>query len=281
MNTSRLVIAIAAAAVATTSAVGNGNAAGTEYVALGDSYTAAPGLLDPVPGSPPLCTRSLLDYPHDVAAALGLALTDVSCASAATSNTTTAQYVGQPPQFNALTATTQIVTYQLGGNDNNTFETMVVGCLALDAADAINAGTPCKDAFGSKFSAAITADAPNIGATIAQIHIRSPQAKVFVVGYPDILPQTGGCYPQVPLTDGDITYANGVETQLNTVLQQQAQANNATYVNIYTPSIGHDACRPESVRWVEPPVVGRLNATPIHPNAAGQAATAKTVEAAI
>ena len=52
------------------------------YAALGDSY--ASGALIPTPGSadPAGCVRSNRNYPHLVAAALHLVLTDVSCGGA-------------------------------------------------------------------------------------------------------------------------------------------------------------------------------------------------------
>ncbi|TSD98026.1 SGNH/GDSL hydrolase family protein [Skermania sp. ID1734] len=258
-----------------------GAAPGDKYVALGDSYTAAPGLLRPAAGAPLLCTQSAINYPHLVAQQLGLTLKDVSCASATTADLSKSQYPLVPPQFNALTPDTKVVTVGIGGNDGNTFMDMVIECTVLNAASIIDKGAPCKAVNGSKFSDTIAADAPNIGAAIHQIHVLSPAAKVFVVGYPDVLPQSGRCYPQITLTSADMAYANGIELQLNQVLHDQAAANGATYVDLYTPSIGHDACKSRTVRWVEPPVMGHLNATPAHPNAAGQAAAAQTVAAAI
>ena len=49
------------------------------YVALGDSYSAASGVLPPDPSAPPNCMRSTANYPHVIAAATGAALTDVTC----------------------------------------------------------------------------------------------------------------------------------------------------------------------------------------------------------
>lgn len=250
------------------------------YVALGDSYTAAPGLLDPVPGSPPLCTRSVSNYPHRLAEATGWELTDVSCASAATVHMTTAQYPDQPPQFDALSSRTRVVTYQVGGNDGDLFQTMVISCIATDLGNAADVGAPCRDAWGSRFSDDIMANEPAMGAAIAGIRTLAPNARVYVVGYPAVLPESGSCYPQVPLSTGDIAYARGVEHELNAALRRQAEANGASYIDIYTPSIGHDACRDVATRWVEPPVPGQLNATPVHPNAAGQQATADVIRRA-
>jgi hypothetical protein len=252
----------------------------TGYVALGDSYTSGPLILPLAPGAPLECGQSAINYPHLAAAALGLSLDDVSCGGATVSNMTTAQYPGVPPQFDALTPTTSVVTMGIGGNDNNTFLTAVAGCAALDILDVLDIGSPCKDAFGSTFANSIASDAPNIGAAIQGIHTLSPQAKIFVVGYPDILPQSGNCYPQVPITTEDVAYLNGVETDLNGMLATEATANGATFVNTFRPSIGHDACKPESVRWIEPPIPG-TDAAPVHPNAAGEAADARDVEAAM
>ena len=47
-------------------------------------------------------------------------------------------------------------------------------------------------------------------------------------------------------------------------------------MDTYTPSVGHDACTPEGVRWVEPVIPG-TDAFPIHPNASGEAADARAV----
>jgi hypothetical protein len=256
------------------------SASGNGYVALGDSYTSGPLILPTAPGAPIECLQSAINYPHLTASALGLSLTDVSCGGATVGDMTSSQYPGVPPQFSALSSSTSVVTLGIGGNDNNTFITAVLGCAALDVLDVLNIGTPCEDVYGNTFANSIASDAPNIAAAIQGIHSLSPRAKVFVVGYPDILPQSGGCYPTIPITNGDMAYLNGVELDLNSMLAGQAAANGATFVNTYTPSIGHDACQPESVRWIEPVIPG-TDSAPVHPNAAGEAALAHMVEGAM
>jgi hypothetical protein len=278
-HTTRLAVALAALAAAGVPAAANAAGNGS-YVALGDSYTSAPFVSPIASGAPLECGQSAVNYPHLTAAALGLSLTDRSCGGATTSNMTTAQYPDQPPQFSALGSSTQVVTLSIGGNDNALFASAVIACGVTDLADALNIGAPCKSIFGDYFANRATADGPKIGAAINQIHQLAPAATVFVVGYPDILPQSGNCYPQIPLTTGDVAYANGIEQTLNSVLRDEAQANTATYVDTYTPSIGHDACKPEGTRWIEPPIPG-TDAAPIHPNAAGEAADATDLEAAM
>ena len=49
------------------------------YVALGDSYSAASGVLPPDLSAPRQCLRSTRNYPHVIAARIGARLTDVTC----------------------------------------------------------------------------------------------------------------------------------------------------------------------------------------------------------
>jgi hypothetical protein len=253
--------------------------ASPSYVSLGDSYTSGPFILPFASGAPLECLQSARNYSHLSAAALGLSLTDVSCSGATTENiTTTAQYSGQPPQIDALSSSTQVVSVGIGGNDKGLFLNTLITCGAEDLVFPF--GTPCKDTYGHKLAEEIAEDGPIVGAMLHQVHVISPSAKVFVVGYPDILPQSGNCWPTVPLTTGDVAYLNGVEKELNSMLSSEAGSNGATYVDTYTPSIGHDACKSLSVRYVEP-VLPESDAFSVHPNAKGMEADASEVEAAM
>jgi hypothetical protein len=100
-----------------------------------------------------------------------------------------------------------------------------------------------------------------------------------VVGYPVILPDSGfGCYPVVPIAFGDVPYLRGIEKSLNAMLQAAAAAHGASYVDTYAPTIGHDACKSGSTRWVEGLIPG-TSAAPFHPNARGEQAMAAAVTA--
>jgi hypothetical protein len=269
-----LVAALMALAVAPAMA-----GAASTYVSLGDSYTSGPFILPFASGAPLECLQSARNYSHLTAAELGLSLRDVSCSGATTENlTTTAQYPDQPPQLDALSSSTQVVSVGIGGNDKGLFLNTLITCGAEDLVFPF--GTPCKATYGHKLAEEIVEDAPVIGAALHQIHVLSPAAKVFVVGYPDILPQSGNCWPTVPLTTGDVAYLNGVEKELNAMLSSEAGANSATYVDTYTPGIGHDACKSLSVRYVEP-VLPESDAFSVHPNERGMEADASEVEAAM
>ena len=254
-------------------------AAGT-YVALGDSYTSGPLILPVSATAPASCLQSAVNYPHLTASALGLSLDDVSCSGATVSDLTQSQASGVAPQFDALSASDSVVTIGIGGNDNSLFTSAAEDCAELDVIDPFNIGAPCQSKYGSQFADGIAADAPAVGAALAQVHVLAPNAQVFIVGYPDLLPQSGNCFTHLTVTSGDVAYLNGIEQDLNAMLSQEAAANGATFVDTYDPSIGHDLCQSESTRWIEP-LIPDSPAAPLHPNATGEAEMAQFVEAAI
>ena len=104
------------------------------YVALGDSYSAASGVLPPDPSSP-LCARSTVNYPHVIAGRIDARLTDVTCGAAETKDFAASQYPGVAPQLDALRPRTQLVTMTIGGNDNNTFIGAIAECGAAGRVD--------------------------------------------------------------------------------------------------------------------------------------------------
>jgi predicted secreted Zn-dependent protease len=106
-------------------------------------------------------------------------------------------------------------------------------------------------------------------AALAGIRERSPNAKVFVVGYPEITPQNGFCPGAIPWTTEDLTWFRTIEQQGNALKREGALANHDIFVDTFTPSIGHNACEPVGKRWIEP-IIGSLTGVALHPNATGQ-----------
>lgn len=276
----RRAFALVVAAMALFGAVAAAAAGAATYTALGDSYAAGP--LIPNQSLNPLgCLRSDHNYAHLTASAKGLTLTDVSCSGATTNDMTAAQNVEpgpNPPQFNGLAAGTDVVSLTIGGNDIG-FTEILENCITYNPFS-----TPCKNQYDSgghdQLAERIENAAPKVGAVLQGIHERSPNARVFVVNYPDILPTGSGCWPTVPLSFGDVPYLHATEERLDSMLASEAAAHGATVVDWYSASIGHDACKGSSTRWVEPLIPGELSA-PVHPNKAGMAGAAAALEAAI
>lgn len=269
---------------AVTGAVGAGARADAtpSYVALGDSYTAGP--LVPLPtGDPAGCGRSTSNYPRLVAGGLGLALTDVSCSGARTEHLLAPQAVAgggvNPPQLDAVTADADLVTVGIGGNDIG-FGQILETCFGVSPL-----GSPCRDRWatpaGDEVSRRIAETGPRVTAVLAEARRRAPSARVLAVGYPAILPAHGpGCWPVMPVADADVAYLRAKHQELNAMIAASAAAAGATYVDVYGPSVGHDACRLPGVKWVEP-VVPTAPASPVHPNALGMWGMASAVASAI
>jgi lysophospholipase L1-like esterase len=255
--------------------------AATEYVSLGDSYAAGP--LIPLQIPPFGCLKSNNNYAHLASRQLGLALTDPSCSGAETEDMTNPQNVDpdgpNPPQFDSLTRKTRIVTIQVGGND------IGFSSIARDCTSTTNEGTPCQDRYvhdgRDEISERIAATAPLVAAVIQGIHARSSKARVLFVNYAAILPDNGpGCWPQMPITDGDVPYVRAKQKELNAMVAAQAAANGAELIDWYAASIGHDACQPPVIRWVEP-VVPVNAAAPVHPNLGGMMGASDLLVAAL
>ena len=277
----RVRVLVVLASLAGALSVGAAGASAADWAGLGDSYAAGP-LIPNQQLSPLGCLRSDHNFAHLAAAALGRTLTDASCSGAKTDDMTAPQDVtpGQnPPQFNALTTDTQVVTLQIGGNDIG-FTSILENC-----ATANPFAHPCRDKYvvngHDTLADKIAATAPKVAAVLQGIHTRSPTARVFVVNYAAILPETGsGCWPQVPIGFSDVPYLRSVEKNLNAMLAEQAAANGARIVDDYTAGLGRDACKSSSTRWVEPLVPANA-AAPFHPNARGEAGIATVVVGAV
>jgi GDSL-like Lipase/Acylhydrolase family len=249
---------------------------------LGDSFTAGP--LIPLQETDPLgCLRSDHNYPHLLAEALGVAeFRDPSCSGADTGDMTEPQGVTpgpNPAQFDSLDAGTEVVTLGIGGNDIG-FSEIIENCGSLTPT-----GHPCQDHYvvdgRDELSDRIEMTAPKVAAVLDGIRLRAPSARILVVGYLAILPESGpGCWPQMPIAPDDVPYLRGVQKQLNGMLEEQAVAHGAEFVDAYAASVGHDACQLPVVRWVEP-VVPASPAAPVHPNLLGMQGYAAAVLARI
>lgn len=246
------------------------------YVALGDSYSAASGVLpvDPTDRTAVQCLRSTRNYPKVIAKRIGADLTDVSCGAADTDDFTGSQQRGVAPQLDALSRNTQLVTMTIGGNDSSVFLNSILQCGAEGLASA-GQGSPCKDKYGVSFVRTLRKKTfPALKKALRAVHKKSPRARVAILGYPHILPPTKGCYPLMPVATGDVPYLFKLQKVLNNKVRRAARKTGSIYVNVPRASKGHDACQSVTKRWVEPVLVG-TNPVIVHPNAVGEAEMAR------
>ncbi|MFF2011537.1 SGNH/GDSL hydrolase family protein [Streptomyces sp. NPDC058195] len=264
-------------------------------------------------------------------------LTDVSCGGATIDEVTTERQnpvspvqtpkEGWPsvaPQVHRapLSSRTDVVTIGAGGN-SLPFSKMLVSCLTSGIGRSDEAA-PCRDAYeanGPVFDPESIHDkydrvSQEYVTMLRDVHKKAPEAKVITVGYPTIVPADPEVCDRadsseltanlqgvgrISVTHGDIAWLNGVNNHLNAIIRALTKLSGDTYVDIATPSVGHDACQPPGTKWVEG-ICGEAGpywpqdlalglvtlacsddkrATLVHPNSAGHAETAALVEAAV
>jgi lysophospholipase L1-like esterase len=254
-------------------AVPSGATPPLRYVALGDSYSAASGVLPPDPSAPLQCLRSLANYPHVIAGATGAQLTDVTCGGADTDDYFTPQHDGVAPQLDAVTRDAQLITMTIGGNDSGVFINSIIQC-GLAGASTGGHGSPCKDRYGSSFEDTVRdVTYPSLVRTLQAVRAKAPHAEIAILSYPWILPETVGCFDKMPVATGDVPYLRSLQATLNDAVERAAAKAEVTYVDLDQVSEGHDACQPLGVRWIEPVLQG-TNPVVVHPNALGESAMA-------
>ena len=271
---------LATLAIAPSAVAGPEGAGRVDYVNLGDSYSAASGVLPIAPGSHPFCLQSSANFAHGIATTLGYQLTDVSCGAAKTKDFTSSQYPGVAPQLDALSPSTDLVTMTIGGNDNNIFASVILQCGSLGLL-SLGQGSPCKNRYGDSFATTITTSTyANVVAALNAVKAKAPNARVAISGVPWVVPATGGCFTKMPIASGDVPYVHRIQAILNRTFAKAAAATGVTYVDQSIVSEGHDACKRVGVRWVEPALFS-TQPVPVHPNALGERGMADQIIATL
>jgi hypothetical protein len=156
------------------------------YVAMGDSFSAGQGVPPFVsPSDTDGCNRSSQAYPYLLLSSAMHPLTlgnFVACSGAQTSNVINGQN-GEPPQINALATDTHAVTITIGGNDIG-FAQFVMACVFQDCSSS-TVSQPFFDKVNNLGSVLST--------TYNTILTQAPNANVYVVGYPQVIPDPSVC----------------------------------------------------------------------------------------
>lgn len=277
----RQLVAAMAIVVATASSCGGAGADGARvdrYVAIGDSFTSAPGV--PVTETTTGCQRSDHNYPTLLAEALDARLVDVSCGSADTTAIVGPQQTPgglKPPQIEAVEAGTDLVTVGIGINDFSLYSSLLFNCTLLAASDPT--GSPCRDAMatsdGDRLQQTVDDIGPRVEAILRRIREQTPEARVVLVGYPQFVPPSGTC-AELPLAVGDYPYVRELSARLGRTLEDAADEASADYVDLVAESRGHDICAGAQA-WVagSQDVPGR--AVLFHPFPEEQAAVAELI----
>ncbi len=276
ISTTSALVPVSPATAATTTPL----APGDEYVALGSSFGSGPGVPRTID---PFCARSSGNYAHLLAAALELQLEDVTCAAATSANITdTPQTLllggRRAPQVDSVSATTDLVTITVGGNDVN-----YIGDLWRNSCSAPNnAPVPavfaalCTPPDPAATQEALDVVTANLASTVLAVRSKAPDARVVLVDYLTLLPRNAKPCAALPLTSEQIKSSLDVARRLQLATKHAAQQTGAELVELSKASRDHDVCSDD--RWVTvwafSPDFLTGGAVPYHPNAAGMSAAA-------
>jgi lysophospholipase L1-like esterase len=239
------------------------------YAALGDSYAAGEGL-PPFEADSGACHRSPLAYPRLVAAEEGSALSFAPCTGAALSDV-----LAPAGQLASVDPHADLVTVTVGGND--------VGFVRV-VADCLVGAEPCSH-LDAQVEASLGRLGPSLEAGYGAIKARAPDARLLVVGYPQVVadparadvdtcPVVATPLPDRRITGDDARWLREKGARLDEVVRGAAKAAGASYVEVAADFAGHEACAPDP--WLTGVVLTDLKAS-FHPTAAGQAALARLV----
>jgi lysophospholipase L1-like esterase len=243
-------------------------AAGSQYVSIGSSYAAGFGIQPQEPGAG-ACGRSLLDYPNLVAAALHLQLDDVSCGGAVIADALREPQGANPPQIDAVTSRTRLVTLTIGGNDVNYIGT------------AIACGQPhttcTATADPTQIDAAFRALPGALTRLIRAVRTKAPSVTIVLVTYPRLVPPTA-C-PALHYSAAATRLVGSMGSRLEQVFVQVAKSDHVLLADPYVLGATHGPCAAAGNQWVAGLVAS--NGFEYHPTVAGHQEMARLVEQAL
>jgi lysophospholipase L1-like esterase len=225
---------------------------GDHYVALGSSIASGFGIST----QSTACGRSSRDYGQLVAQHFKLKLTDVTCGGAVVPNVVDTPQGNFPPQLQAVTPDTKLVTVTVGGND------IEYNASAVTCADP---SYVCK--APPNLAALLAKDRVDLKHMIDKIKAAAPSATIVFVTYPrEVGP--GNC-PAYSLVDSEAAVLRMMGAQLEQAFVDVVKPTGVVFVDPYVAPGDHTACAVPSQRWVNGSTVAPGAGFKFHPTALG------------
>jgi len=256
------------------------NGQDAEYVSLGSSFGAGPGVTHAADGSPPVCARSNDNYAHLYARSSNVSLRDETCSGAATKDVLHAS-AGKPAQIDAVGPTTKLVTVTVGGNDVYYLGNLMgQSCLRSPASVpsswkklgvcTVKTTAEVEEKFGGLEA--------SMRAIVAGIKTRAPDARIIFVNYIRILPQNGSC-AKLPLTTAQLNAGRKTAARVEAITRKVTAETGVDLLDAATMSHGHDICsaKPWATGFVFSPNVQQYGLVPYHPTLPAMTAIARKI----
>ncbi len=241
-----------------------------KYVSMGSSFAAGANIGPLQAGSPERCGRTTNNYASLLAARARLTLTDVSCGGAKTDHIL-GPWDELPPQIEAVTGDTRLVTITIGGNDVNYVSWLFAsGCkfgISMRPGPCLSGPPPGDDLFAKLDT--------NLRGITAEVRRRAPNAKLVFVQYVTLVSETS-C-PLEAVNPEDAQIARGIATRLAAVTDAAARDSGAMVLKADDLSATHTPCSAQPWANGLHTDYDMKNGAPWHPNAAGHAAIAEAL----
>lgn len=239
---------------------------GERYVSFGDSFVSGPGIAPQRAGS---CARSEKNFPTLVATRLdATAFTDISCGGATTANYWTAQG-DNPPQLDAVSPDTTLVTLgSMGGNDVNLVG-LAVSCISSD----------CAGTVGDARYQAIDALVPTFQRIIEDVRDRAPDALQVAVGYGTYLPRNScSTLKSLGITAQEANYLQGLIDHLSDTIEQVADEEGIAFADMreIPDAVHHTPCAEPDQQYLRG-INTYDDGAPLHPSTLGMRKMATVV----
>lgn len=237
---------------------------GEQYVALGSSIASGYGISK----QSGTCGRSSRDYAQLIAARYQLKLDDVSCGAAVIPNVVDTKQGDNPPQIDAVTAATKLITISVGGNDID-FNATALAC-----------GNPASQCTAPPdLDAKLAALPGQLQSMVDKLRAKAPSARIVFVSYPREMPVTN-C-PAMSLDDNELALLRSMGDKLEATFVKVFAKSDVVFVDPYVVPGDHTACAPESARWTNGYVVPTGAGFSYHPTALGHQEMASLIEKAL
>lgn len=267
------------------------------YVAMGDSFSSGEGVepfdKDTAVKGKNECHRSKYAYPRLLGSTSGLRLNlgakGFAACSGATTSAITLGYNSEGAQIDKLTATTDLVTMTIGGN-NVPFEDFAYACVFPNPA-ARCSGKAYKEAMAGVTKNVTPRVEYALGAVRDRLTNLGSDATVLVAGYPHMVPEkwvadSNGCWWFEP---DELTAIRKLTDALNSAVKKQVDKFGGRFHFVSatektSPFRGHELCR--RMKDKSPEFFNNVNLKKpksyiFHPNKDGQMAYARLFAASV
>ncbi len=270
------------------------------YVAMGDSYSSGEGAWDYEPGTDfddrddlwPFdddeeahnrCHRSADAYSQILGAENAFAGgTDfVACSGSVISDLDNPNHkeTGEEPQVDALDDDVSLITLTLGGNDLG-FADVVTDCV-INGESGVPFAATCQEKHDQRIAQRLPELHDQLLAAYAEIHRKAPDARIVVVGYPQLFVDDPSDDFHDLLFAQDQRWMNQKAAEMNAMLASTAKEAGAEFVDPTEAFRGHGIG--SSDPWINDLDFGgpgwmKTDPSSFHPNATGHAALARIIQ---